>query len=249
MRKPWLWIAGLAGVAIIAVAAWFAGEWIATQIVTSTVRQQVIEQLALPADQQVDVTVQEPMIPQLIKGTIDEIAVAAPDAQVDAFTGDIAVHATGVPIRGDGDIESATATVSMDQKQLQGLLSTVDGFPADSVGLADPDVTMSKDVTFLGATIPLAIGLTPSANNGELVLSPHYVELAGAQLSAADVERRFGKAADAVIRDYPVCIAAYLPAGMKLSEVAVTGERLVAHFDIDGAIIHDKALQQKGTCA
>jgi hypothetical protein len=249
MRKPWPWIVGLAGVAVIAVVAWFAGEWIATQIVTSTVRQQVIEQLALPADQQVDVTVQEPMIPQLVKGSIDDIVVSAPDAQVDSFTGDIAVHATGVPVRGKGDIGSATATVTMDQKQLQGLLSTVDGFPADSVGLADPNVTMAKNVTFLGATIPLGIGLTPSAKNGELVLSPDYVKVAGAQLSAADVESRFGSAADAVIHDYPVCIAKYLPAGMKLSQVAVTGDQLVAHFDIDGAIIHDKALQQKGTCA
>jgi len=249
MRKPLPWILGLAGVAVIAVAAWFAGEWIATQIVTSTVRQQVIEQLALPADQEVDVTVAEPVIPQLLKGSIDAITVSSPDVPIESFTGDVTVHATGVPIRGDGDAESATATVSMDQKQLQGLLSTVDGFPADTVGLADPNVTVSKDVTFLGATIPLGIGLTPSAKNGELILSPDYVKVAGAQLSAADVESRFGKAASAVIHDYPVCIATYIPVGMKLSQVAVTGNQLVAHFDIDGAIIHDKALQQKGTCA
>ncbi|GAA4349456.1 LmeA family phospholipid-binding protein [Microbacterium rhizosphaerae] len=249
MRKPWLWIAGLAGVAVIAVVAWFAGEWIATQIVTSTVRQQVIEQLALPADQQVDVTVQEPVIPQLVKGSIDAITVSSPDVPIESFSGDVTVHATGVPIRGDGDVQSATATVSMDQKQLQGLLSTVDGFPADSVGLADPNVTMSKDVSFLGASIPLGIGLTPSAKNGELVLTPDYVKVGGAQLSAADVERRFGTAADAVLHDYPVCIAKYLPVGMKLAHVAVTGDQLVAHFDIDGAIIHDKTLQQKGTCA
>jgi hypothetical protein len=249
MRKPWPWIAGLAGVAVVAVVAWFAGEWIATQIVTSTVRQQVIEQLALPADQQVNVAVEEPMIPQLIKGSIDDIRVTSQDVTIDSFTGDVAVHATGVPTRGDGDIASASATVSMDQKQLQTLLSTIDGFPAETVGLADPNVTMSKDVSFLGATIPLGIGLTPSAKNGELVLSPDYVKVAGAQLSAADVSTRFGKVADAVIHDYPVCIAKYLPVGMKLTQVAVTGDQVVAHFDIDGAIIHDKALQQKGTCA
>jgi hypothetical protein len=248
-KRIWPWLAGIAGVVVLAVVAWFAGEWIATQIVTSTVRQQVIDQLALPANQQIDVAVEGAVLPQLIVGTIEDITVTSQDVTLGAFTGDVSVHATGVPTRGSGDIQKATATVSMDEAQLQGLLSTVKGFPADSVGLADPDVTMSKTFTVFGASIPVGVGLTPSAKNGLLVLSPDYVKIAGAQLSAADVEQRFGTAADAVVRDWPVCIAQYLPAGMKLSDVSVTGAHLVAHFDIDGAIIHDTSLQQKGTCA
>jgi hypothetical protein len=248
-RRIWPWLAGIAGVVVLAVAAWFAGEWIATQIVSSTVRQQMIDQLALPADQQIDVTLEGAVLPQLIVGTIKDITVTSQDVTLGAFTGDVSVHATGVPTRGSGDIQNATATVSMDEAQLQGLLSTVKGFPAESVGLADPDVTMSKTFTVFGAAIPVGVGLTPSAKDGQLLLSPDYVTLGGVHLSAADVQQRFGTAADAVVRDWPVCIAQYLPKGMTLSQASVTGNRFVAHFDIDGAIIHDTSLQQKGTCA
>ena len=52
----------------LAVAAWFAGEWIARDVVTKTIRQQVITQLSLPADQQVDVEVEGIVLPQLIGG-------------------------------------------------------------------------------------------------------------------------------------------------------------------------------------
>ncbi len=136
----------------------------------------------------------------------------------------------------------------MDQAQLQGLLKTVDGFPADAVGLADPDVTMSTSLKVLGLTVPVGVGFTPSASDGELLFTPDYVKAGGATLSAADVTSRFGDAASAVIRDWPVCIAQYLPAGMTLTTASVTGDRLVAHFDIDGAIVNDPALQAKGTC-
>ena len=71
-RRIWPWLAGIAGVVVLAVAAWFAGEWIATQIVSSTVRQQMIDQLALPADQQIDVTLEGAVLPQLIVGTIKD---------------------------------------------------------------------------------------------------------------------------------------------------------------------------------
>ncbi|MDL9980467.1 DUF2993 domain-containing protein [Microbacterium candidum] len=249
MKKPWIWIASVGGVVVLAVGAWFAGEWVASQIVTSTVREQVIETLALPADQQIDVAVSGAVLPQLIGGTIDDITVSSQNVTVGEFTGDVSVHATGVPTRGSGDIESATATVTIDEAELQRLLSTVKGFPADTVGLAEPDVTMSKTLNLLGLSVPVAVGLTPSAQDGKLILTPDYVKVAGAQLSAADVKSRFGDAASAVVRDWPVCIAQYLPAGVTLTDVAVTGNELVTHFAIDGAIAHDKSLQEKGTCA
>ena len=41
----------------LAVAAWFAGEWIARDVVTKTIREQVITQLSLPDDQPIDIVV------------------------------------------------------------------------------------------------------------------------------------------------------------------------------------------------
>lgn len=49
MRKAWIWTAGAGGVLVLAIAAWFAGEWMAAQIITTPAHAKVVENLALPA--------------------------------------------------------------------------------------------------------------------------------------------------------------------------------------------------------
>ena len=52
-----------------------------------------------------------------------------------------------------------------------------------------------------------------------------------------------------MLRDWTVCIAEYIPAGLTLTSIAVDGDQLVADFDVDGQIVGDPALQANGTCA
>ncbi len=188
-----------------------------------------------------------PMIPQLISGTLGEVTIASDDVPIGSFSGDIVVTAHDIPIRG-GDMAGGTATVTLDQEQLRGLMSTVDGFPADSLGLAEPNVTMSTELSLFGVGFPVGVALTPTASDGDLVLTPASLQLAGASITADDLRRRFGGLSDAVLRDWTVCIAQYIPAGITLSDVAVTGDALVAGFDVDGAIVSDPAKQANGTC-
>ena len=247
-RHVWPWIVAAVIVIGLAIAAWFVAEWMARGLVERTIREQVISHLALPADQEVDVTVEGAVIPQLIAGTLDDVTVSSDDVSIGEITGDVTVHAQGIAIRGDASAESATATVRLDESQVKALLSGVDGLPVDSLGLAAPDVTMSTELTFLGLSVPLSVALTPSAVDGEIVLTPSQLQLAGADVSAADLRDRFGSLADAVLKDWTVCIAEYIPAGMTLTGIAVEGDQVVADVDIDGRMISDPALQQNGTC-
>ena len=98
--------------------------------------------------------------------------------------GDVVVHASGVPVRGDAPVDSASAQVTLDQSQLQALLSTVDGFPASTVSLAEPHVEVAMDLQLFALTVPIGVGLTPSASAGQLVLTPDT-------LKAGDAEVRF----------------------------------------------------------
>jgi hypothetical protein len=246
-RRAWPWILAFAIVAALAIAAWFAGEAIARGLVTKTIRDQVVKQLALPADQHVQVDVPGAIIPQLITGTLGEVTIASDDVSLDSFTGDVVVTAHDVPIRG-GEMGGAAATVTLDQEQLRSLMSTVDGFPAETLGLEAPNVTMSTKLALFGVSFPVGVALTPSAVDGDLVLSPDSLQLAGASITAADLRSRFGKLSDVVLRDWTVCVAQYIPAGATLTEVSVEGATLVAGFDIDGGIISDTSLQQNGTC-
>lgn len=248
-RRAWPWLVALVIVAALAAAAWFAGEAIARGLVTSTIRQQVITQLSLPADQQVDVTVEGAVIPQLIGGTLDDITVASDDVAFGQLAGDVTVRAESVPIRGDAAAGSITATLRLDEAQLKTLLSTVDALPVDTIGLAAPDLTATVELTLFGARFPIGIALSPSAVNGDIVLTPASLQLAGATITADELRSRFGGLADSVITDYTVCIAEYIPSGVTLTGLRVEADQVVADLDVDGRIVSDSTLQQNGTCS
>jgi hypothetical protein len=248
-RRAWPWIVAFAIVAVLAVAAWFAAEAIARQVVTGVVRDQVRTQLALPADQEIDVQVAGPVIPQLIGGSLDELTIASDDVTFSGVTGDVTVTAQDVAVRGTGEMSGATATVSLDESQLQTLLATVEGFPSDTVGLAGPNVTMSVDLQLFGVAIPVGVALTPTASEGQIILSPASLQLGGTEVTADALRDQFGGLADAVLRDWNVCIAQYLPAGVVMTGVEVEGDVLVTDFDVDGAIATDPALRENGSCA
>src|SRR5688500_18614710 len=145
-RRGWPWLIALGIVVVLGVVAWFAAEAIARDLVAQTVRDQVRERLALPADQEVDVTVAGMVIPQLLSGSLDEVTVSSDDVPVGSFEGDVTVTAFGVPLQQGVDMSGATATVTLDAAQLQSVLGTIEGFPAGTVGLEEPDVTMESNL-------------------------------------------------------------------------------------------------------
>ena len=247
-RSVWPWIIVLLVVAGLAIAAWFAGEWIARDVVTKTIREQVITQLSLPADQKIDVVVEGAVLPQLIVGTLEDVTVSSDDVELGALTGDVTVHAQDIAIRGEAAAGAASATVVLDVEQVRGLLSTVEDFPAESVDLAEPNVTMATELRFFGLELPVGVALTPSAVEGDIVLTPAALQLAGNEISAGALRDQFGGVADAVLRDWTICIAEYLPAGVELADISVSGAQVVADVDIDGAIVSDASLQEPGVC-
>ena len=248
-HRRWPWLVAVLAVAALAVGAWFAGEYIARGIVERTIREQVEQQLDLPADQQIEVDIPGQVLPQLISGRFDQLTVSSADVPFGQLSGDVVVHASGVPVRGDAPVDSASAQVTLDQSQLQALLSTVDGFPASTVSLAEPHVEVAMDLQLFALTVPIGVGLTPSASAGQLVLTPDTLKAGDAEVSAEALVDQFGAVARTVVRDWDVCVAQYLPAGITLSGVRVAGQTVVADFDVDGAIVTDSALQQNGTCA
>ncbi len=247
--RRWPWLIALLAVAALAVGAWFAGEYIARGIVERTIREQIVSRLDVPADQHIDVDVRGQVLPQLIGGRLDEVTVSAADVRFGALTGDIQVHAAGVPIRGNAPLRSATATVRLDQTQVRTLLATVEGFPADAVTVEAPDIVMSTQLKLFALSVPVGVSLTPSASNGDLVLTPRTLRVSGTEVSADVLIDQFGAVARTVVRDWDVCVKQYLPVGLTLSAVRVENQQVVAEIVVNPAIIADAALQQKGSCS
>lgn len=246
-RRRWPWIVAIAVVVLIVAAV--VGEWIARSAVERTVRQQAIENLDLPADQQIDVEVPGLVLPQLLFGTLTHIDIRSDDVPLHGLVADVHVTADDVPVGRDADWSSAHATISLDQTQLQNLLATLEGFPAATVTLDAPDVAATFDIDVLFTTVQVGVGLTPRAENGDLVLTPSTLSIGGAQLSADALRTQFGALATTVLRDWDVCVASSLPRALTLTEITVQREAIVAGFEIDSAILLDADARENGTCS
>ncbi|MDF2491463.1 MAG: hypothetical protein K0R60_699 [Microbacterium sp.] len=247
-RRRWPWLIALLIVLLLVVAAFFAGEWIARDIITKGVQQQVVSRLDLAADQEVDVDIPGSVLLQLAGGTIDEVTLSSDDVTVGDVTGDVVVRLDQLALWNGPTMADGTATVTLDEAQVRALLATVDGLPAESIGLAEPDVTASTELSLFGAAIPLGLALTPSAAEGDLVLTPAALQLGGVDITADGVRDRFGTLADPVLQGWRVCVAQYLPAGVPLTAVRVQGAQLVADFAVDGALLTDESSRAKGSC-
>lgn len=248
-RRAWPWIVAGSVLAVLAVAALLFSDAIARGIVERTIRDQVVTRLDLPPDQEVDVEIAGVVIPQLIAGRFDQVTLASDDVPLGTITGDFAVTARGVGFRGDVSADSATATVTLGEDELRTIMSSVEGFPVESLGLDAPNVTMSTELNLFGITFPIGVALTPGASEeGDLVLTPASLQVAGADIGAEELRRQFGILSNAVLRDWGVCIREYLPAGVTLTDTRVEGESLVAEFDLHPDIATDPALLEDGTC-
>lgn len=238
----------LAALVVVVAALAVVAELVARQVVPDTIRSTVVERLELPADHPVDVDVDGILVPQLIAGTLADVRIASQDVTIGAFSGDITAHGEAIPVRGDRAAAGGTAEVRMSTEQLRSLLSTMDGFPAETIELEAPNVTASTQVELLGATIPLGLVLEPRAAEGDLVLSPVEGTVAQATVTADDLRQQFGSLLDPLLQDRSVCVASSLPAALTLQSIDVVDDELVAGFDVDGGIIDDPALQEHGTC-
>lgn len=253
-RRRWPWLVALIAVAGLAVAAWFAGEYIARGVVERTIREQVVRGLDLRADQRIDVDVPGPILPQLVVGSLGSVTISSDDVTLQqkdggaALTADVVVTAQDVPIRG-GDWSGAQASVTLDQAQLRDLLRGVDGFPADTVSLAAPTIDVAMDIPLFALTVPVGVGLTPGVSGTDLVLTPTTLRLGDAEVSADILVDQFGAVARTVVRDWKVCIASYLPEAVRLTGVQVQDASLIARFEIDSSILQPGAADHRGTCA
>ncbi|HET8926772.1 MAG TPA: LmeA family phospholipid-binding protein, partial [Microbacterium sp.] len=118
-RHAGRWIAAIVVLLILLAIAVVAAEWLAREVTTNSIRSAVVSELGLPPDQEVEVDLTGVVLLQLAKGTLDEVTITSDDVTLGAMTGDMTVHATGLPVRGDDAFSSASASIVLDEAQLR----------------------------------------------------------------------------------------------------------------------------------
>ena len=244
-RRRWPWVVLV--VLVVLAALVVAAELVARAVLPGVVRSLVVEQLDLPADQQLDVTADGILLPQLIAGSLDRLHLSTDAVTLQGITGAADVTASGVPIRG-GDLGGAEGTIRIDQAQFTDLLASTD-LPIDEVALDEPNATVAGSIPVLGTTVPVSLTLTPGAVEGDLELTPVALSVGGVEIDATEVGSGLGALGSSLTQPRRICIADQLPAGLTLAGVEVVGSEVVIDLDVDGAIATDESLLAKGTCA
>lgn len=245
-RARWPWVLGIVVVVLAAIVV--GGEFVARAVVAQQIRSQVITALKLPADQQMDVSVGGIVLPQLVAGRLDDVQLSSKSVAIGPITSAVQVDATGVPIRG-GELGSVKGTFRITAAQLEKALTAAAGStPIEAVTLQGEDVKATGSVKLLGASVPLALSLTPGAEGGELTFTPTSATIGALTLDASDTSSPFAGALKPLFATQKVCIADRLPAGVHLSGLRVDADALVATFSADSAITTDPKLLENGTC-
>lgn len=243
-RRRWPWV--LLGVLLLLAVLVVAAEILARSLLPGIVRDVVIEKLDLPADQQLDVDAAGLLLPQLLAGRLDELRIATDDVALGTLDGAADVTLTGVPLHG-GDLGAATGTLTLAPDQFTPLLAAA-SVPLDTVSLAAPDASFSGTVDVLGFSLPVTVTVTPTIDDGDLLLTPTSLTLGGIVLTAEELSSRLGGLGIDLAAAHRVCLAARLPAGIALTDLTVRENDVVVAFRVNGAIASDPALQRIGTC-
>lgn len=241
-RWPWVLLILVVLLALLVVAA----EFIARSVLPGIVRSVVIEQLDLPADQQLDVEAEGVLLPQLIRGSLDSLHLSTDAVTLEGITGAADVTATGVPLRG-GDLEGASGTIRIDQTEFTTLLASTE-LPVETVEFEEPNATLGGSFTVFGAAVPISLTLTPGAAEGDLELTPVGLTIGGLEVDMDGVGSMLGSVGESLTQTQRVCIADQLPAGLTLTGLEIVGTEAVIEIDVDGAIATDETLLEKGVC-
>lgn len=250
-RRRWPWVIGAVAIAVVLLlgVAVAIVETVVRSQVETRIADQVRTELALPEGHPVSVSIAGPLTPQLLVQNLGELTISSDDVPLGPITADVSVLAQDVSFGASSSMSGGEATVSLDANQLSSALTSVAGVELADVGVSDGAVTVGTSLSLFGVGVPLQLALVPSADAGAVVLAPDSVSLGGLSLTADQAREQFGEVADRVLTGWRICVAQYLPAGLELRDVSVDSTALVASFDVDGRILQDPALLEKGTCA
>lgn len=248
-RRVWPWVLGVF-VVLIAVAL-IAIDTLARGFAEDLIAGQAAEVLDVPAGTSVEVTIGGgSVLLQAISGGLDHVEVQVGDYPVGPLVGQLTLTAEGVPFDMSKPTEIITVNYDVPEQALAAISGSLSGVPIDSVTLEQPEVVANGSLSLLGLTLPLGLGLTPSAVDGALAFAPTSARIGDATIeaSALAADPVWGPLAGSVLQQQTVCIADQLPAALTMTTVEVQGDVLRIEFDGSGQALDGGGFTTRGTC-
>lgn len=248
-KTPWI-VGGLIVLVLLLVAAYAVAEVLIRDYATDRVKSQVARGLALESEDDVGVQFSGSLVVQALLGSLSQADVTVDDASFGPLTGDLAIRAHGVPIDSAEPVEQLDVRMTVSEENVQDLAEFITAVQLAEISLDEPEIVVETEFSLLAVTVPVQLGLQPSAVDGALAFTPASVELAGRRITADELRQsEFGGLAGPLLEQREVCIAEYLPQSFELQDVEVVGEQLVARFAGTSVTLTEAELTTVGSCA
>jgi hypothetical protein len=243
-RIGWLVVSGL--VVLGLVGAYFIVDSVLRTYAQNRVRQEI--QAGLPEGVAGDIAVSiggQSVIWQFFSGSFDRIELTAPRLKVAGAEAAVHLVATDVPLNTSKALGDVRGTIEMDKESINTLVAQA-GVPIGSaVDLGDGRVSYTGDVTVFGMPLGYRATARPDVRGGSIILRPTDAEITtgiGAFNLTGVVER--------VLGDKPVtiCVSRYLPAGIDLTGVTVTPDRVRLSLHASALKLDEASLSTTGSC-
>jgi hypothetical protein len=240
----------VSAVLALLVAIGVAADFGARSFAEGLLRDQIVQGLALPEGTELSVEIGPgSIIGQALGGRINSVTVSADAAALGVLTGDLQIVATGIPVDVTQPISGLRAQLIIAEGDLQPLVGTVGELPIQGLTLANSSIVVSTETSLFGKAIDVVVTLVPSAQDGQLILTPVAVTAGGLELSLeAAAQWPYSLVLQPVVKPHPLCVAQYLPQAAKLSAAAVINNSLVLEFTANNVIIGDGGLTTLGSC-
>lgn len=237
------------GVVVLLVGGAMALDgWVRTQI-ADFAASKVQQVLQLDSDTPVTVDIAGfSVLAQVLSGKLEQVSAGVDDVTIGELSGGVRLEADGIPLDLSEPVDEVRIAFTVDEASLRTVASTITLGTVDSVELADDEIRVSSGFSVFGVELRVGVGLEPVAGAGRIGFTPTSVELNGTRTSAAELSQRYGRFVDPLLETRDICIARFLPAALRIDEVAIVDHTLVLVVAADRAILDDASARELGSC-
>ena len=251
-RKRWPWMLGgiLLILAILLTIAFFVGDAYAKNYARDYIKQRIVAVLGIkdPSQVKVDVGTGSVLL-QALSGKLNDVDIDAGTVTFGTLTGDATVHAEGVPLDANAKTSKLDVTFAVAEKDVVAAVgSNLSSLPVDSITLDEPDIVVKATVPVFIFTIPVGMGLEPSAVDGQVVLTPTSIQLFDEDYTLDEAHSQLGGLADELLKPQTICVDESLPVALTIVDVDVVKKDLVIKINGDGVVLGGTDLSTPGTC-
>ena len=252
-RRRWPWVLGgiLVVLAILLTIAFFIADAYAKDYARDYIKQRIVAVLGIEDASQVKVDVGSgSVLLQALAGKLNEVDIDAGTVTFGTLTGDATVHAQGVPLDANAATEKLDVTFSVAEDQIIGIVGTnLSSLPIDSITLEAPEIVVKATVPVFIFQIPVGMGLEPSAEDGQIVLTPAHIQLFDEEYTADQASEQLGDFAAQLLAKQRICVNESLPVALTIVDVDVVKKDLIVKINGDGVVLGGTDLSTPGTCA